>query len=71
MRIALGHTGRSVFEPPPLLLWVFLMAFHISLILLLIVGGLLPWMLPFRWAFVWLLAQVLKLLVSRATGRSD
>ena len=30
-------------------------------ILLLIVGGLLPWMLPFRWAFVWLLAVAIEL----------
>jgi uncharacterized protein involved in response to NO len=26
-RVALGHTGRNVFEPPPLLFWVFIILF--------------------------------------------
>jgi len=26
-RVSLGHTGRSVFDPPPVLLWVFLLLF--------------------------------------------
>ena len=44
-RVALGHTGRNVFDPPPLLTWLFL-----SLLLAALVRVLLPILLPAQYA---------------------